>query len=640
MIVLALVVLFTFSLVSRDNGIPATSAQLQGTASANPAFAWAKTWAGTVDVVASNVAVDQPGNLYVVGQFWGTVDFDPAGPNVSATITSTQNTCDAFLSKFDSTGAFQWVRTWGGAPAGTPTSDFDGRDAANGVALDAAGNVYVAGLFQNTVDFGAGIVITSNAPSGSNNIFVSKFAPNGTIQWARAWGGKTGGEAYTVAVDKVRGYVYVEGDWSTSPNTGTVDFNPGGGGPGHDWHANHGFFDAFLAKYDLNGNFQWAKTWGGNQYDDGPGVAVDGNGNLYVAGMYGSTDINFDPAGTFKGLGHPASESSSFYVDFFLSKFDSEGNFQWVKTWGTAGTEEAGGPLVVDGANNVYVGGRFGCTPAVPCNFNPGGTAQLFSSNGDRDAFVIKYDSDGNYQWAKTWGGSGWDSIGGLAVEGVNNLSTVGFFVNTVDFNPWGGGDVHVSQGSRDIFLNQFDSTGNFKWAKIWGGSGDDMSLGVALDGIGNLFAAGSFSGTVNFNPWGAADPHVSTAGQGAFISMFAPTAMQVSPSTLAYLAEPTFPPRSFTLQINSSSVVTFTWTATFTPTTPMWVSAQPLSGQSGQTLTVVITPTTLGTFQSNLRLVSSDPQIQNNDQTVPILLDVVNDVYMTYLPLIQKGGS
>jgi len=650
-IALASVILVAVSFVSSGSDIPATTAQLQGTASANPAFAWAKTWGGSStndNVSAGPVAVDGAGNLYVVGQFAGMVDFDPG----SGVDNHTSNgDADASLSKFDSSGKFLWAKTWGGSK----------RDVAYGVGVDSAGNAYVVGPFRGTVDFDPDPAITnthtSNATSDpvyENNIYLSKFAPDGTLQWVRTWGptyitGSFGAEGYSIAVDG--NYLYVVGDFSGDQ----TDFNPWGS---HDWHTNHLptsgpiFFDAFLSKFDLNGNFQWAKTWGGEGYDDGPGVAVDGAHNVYVAGMYASQNINFDPAGGNGGLGHPAHNSGS-QVDVFLSKFDASGNFQWVKTWGGQDTEEATGTVVVDGENNVYVAGRFAC---VDCNFNPdpNGTPDIHSTHNPAppnstwqrqyealDAFLSKFTEDGAFQWAKTWGGNGWDNATGLAVNGLGDVYASGWFTDTADLDPGAGVDTHNSNGQRDAFLSQFDSSGNFQWAKSWGGSGDESS-DVTVDGVDNVYASGEFFGTVDFDPSSGVDNHTSNGGSDAFLSKFLPpTAMQVSPSALTYLAEPTFLARTFTLQINSSSIVTFTWTATFTPTTPTWVSAQPLSGQSGQTLTVVITPTvTVGNYQTNLQVVSSDPQIQNNDQTVPILLDVVNHVYTTYLPLIQKGGS
>lgn len=495
-------------------------------ASTPPSFSWAKTWGGNnASVMAKSVKVDETGNIYTAGEFSGTVNFDPAGVNPSATFTSLNSTVDAFLSKLDASGNFQWVRTWGSGPVGGNTARGYGRDAANGLAMDNAGNLYVIGLYQAAVDFGAGMVVTSNAPAGYNNIFAAKFAADGATQWVRTWGGTTGGEGYSVAVDKVRGYVYVEGDWSTSPNTGTVDFNPAG--PTHDPHANHGFYDAFLSKYDLNGNFIWAKTWGGEGYDDGPGVAVDeATGNVYVGGMYGSQNINFDPAGGSGGLGHPATNTGDpmgplVYVDVFLSKFNANGDFQWVRTWGGLngegkGTVNAGELGAVDGAGNVYIVGRFGC---ASCNFNAGPTGEpdTRSSHGDLDAFVSKYDANGNFLWARTWGGPGWDGAGGVAVDAANNVYVGGMISATVDL---GSGPV-TSQGLWDASLTKFAANGDFQWAQTWGGPGSDVNWGLTLDSVGNAYTFGFFQNTVDFDPGSGMDNHPASGVQDAYLSKF-----------------------------------------------------------------------------------------------------------------------
>jgi hypothetical protein len=327
-----------------------------------------------------------------------------------------------------------------------------------------------------------------------------------------------------VAVDTVHGAVYAEGDWSTVPNTGTVDFNPVG--PTHDLHANHGFYDAFLSKYDLNGNFQWARTWGGEGYDDGPGVAVDSTGNVYVGGMYGSQQINFDPAGGSAGLGHPATNTgnSVLYVDVFLSKFDATGNFQWVRTWGGLdgggkGTVNAGEVVATDGADSVYIVGRFGC---AACNFNAGltGNADPHSSHGDADAFISKYDVNGHFIWAKTWGGPGADQAVGAAVDGAHNVYVGGIISATVDL---GGGPV-TSKGLLDASLSKFATDGTFQWAQTWGGPGNDYSLGVTLGGVGNMYTFGFFQNTVNLNPSSGIDQHTATGGEDAYLSKFTDT--------------------------------------------------------------------------------------------------------------------
>ncbi|MBI5030524.1 MAG: hypothetical protein HZB51_08350 [Chloroflexi bacterium] len=420
-----------------------------------------------------------------------------------------------------------------------------GRDAANGVSVDGAGNVYVSGLYQNTVDFGDGNPIASNAwnscPMPGNNVFVSKFTSDGTFQWVRTWGGTTGGESYNVAVDTVNGYVYVQGDWSTAHISVPVDFNPTGNGSGHDPHTNHGFYDAFLSKWDLQGNFQWAKTWGGEAYDDGTTVTVDNAGNVYVAGMYASININFDPDGTNPlGLGHPANVTPSIpvygrNVDVFLVKFDNSnhGNFQWVRTWGGLDIDDAAGAVLVDHVNDVYVGGRFGC-PSCDFNAGPTGTsdphqthnpappsATFQQKNDALDAFLAKYDPNGNYFWARTWGGDGWDTTIGLAVDRLNNVYTTGFFTSTANFDEIGAGDNHVSNGNRDVFLNKFDSTGTFRWAQTWGASGEDDGFGIVSDGADHLYVVGTFAGMVDFNPGSAVDNHTARGIGDVFLTKF-----------------------------------------------------------------------------------------------------------------------
>ena len=287
----------------------------------------------------------------------------------------------------------------------------------------------------------------------------------------------------------------------------------------HDIHPNHPptpgspfglLFDAFLSKFDSSGNFLWAKTWGGEGYDDGPGVAVDSLGNVYVGGMYASTDptLNFDPAGGSGAHGHPAHDSG-IVVDVFLSKFASDGTFQWVRTWGGQGTDEVGQTVAVDRSNNVYVAGRFGC---VPCDFNPWGIADLHSSHGNLDAFVSKFDSNGNFQWAKTWGGLAGTQLAGLATDGSNNVYATGIFANTVDF---GSGSGVSSHGLWDAFLSKFDSYGNFQGAETWGGPGDDGGNKLARDAAGNVYVAGWFRGTVDFDPGSGVDNHTAMWRKG-----------------------------------------------------------------------------------------------------------------------------
>jgi hypothetical protein len=472
---------------------------------------WVKTWGGSTDEMAHNSAIDASGNVYVAGEFSGTVDFDP-DPALVDNHTS-NGAQDAFLSKFGADGTFIWAKTWGGST----------RDVVNGLVVDSLGFVYVSGPFQNGAYFNppSGAFFSSNA-GGMNNIFLSKFAPDGTFQWVRTWGPTDGGaESYSIALDQ-QNDVYVVGDYSGSG----CDFNPWNAP--HDYHINHNkvFFDAFLSKFDTNGTFLWAKTWGGEGYDDGPGVAVDGLGNVYVAGMYASQTIDFNPAGG--GVNTPAHDSG-ILVDVFLSKFDANGSFQWVRTWGGPGVDDVGQHVAVDESNHVYVGGRFGCTA---CDFDPWGPPDLHSSQGDLDAFVSKFDQNGTFQWARTWGGPGWDAESGLVVDRWNRVSVAGIFNGTVDFDPGSGTRQQTSNGLKDAFLTQLDINGNFLALKTWGGEQDDGVFHLAKDGSDNVYAAGWYRTTVNFDPGGLGDLHSSNGMSDIFIAKFAAPVL----SNIAYL--------------------------------------------------------------------------------------------------------
>ena len=321
-------------------------------------FEWARIWGGSVYESALGVAADGSGNVYVTGYFRGTSDFDPD----SGDPHSSNGYEDAFLSKFDSSGNFEWARTWGGSIY----------DTGLGVATDGSGNVYVTGLFYGSVDFDPDGV-DQHSSNGDQDAFLSKFNSSGDFQLARTWGGDGEDQGRAVAVE-VSGNVYVTGIF-----TDDVEFDPDGG----DLHTSEGMEDVFLSRFDSSGNFEWARTWGGSDADEGYGVAVDGSGYVFITGYFRDL-VDFDPDG---GDLH----TSNGWDDIFLSRFDSSGNFEWARTWGAADVDRGYG-VTADGLGNVYVTGYFN-TPVdfapsgPPCNENP----DVHTSNGYYDAFLTKH---------------------------------------------------------------------------------------------------------------------------------------------------------------------------------------------------------------------------------------------------------
>ena len=478
--------------------------------------AWAATWGGNSanwnGEVGHACAVDRLGNVYVAGEFEGTVDFDP-GPATNSVTANGAGAVNAFLSKFDANGTFKWVRTWGATA---------GRCSGNGVAVDATNGVYVAGLFQNSFKFFGLTSITSNA-AGANNMMICKFDSEGNAQWVRTWGGTSGGESYSIAVDGTN--VYAVGDYSDASAAQQVNFSPWAS-TAH-WHTNHGMFDAWLMKLETDGHYIWSKTWGGSRYDDAPGVAVDKLGYVYAAGMYASLDIDFDPDGggkTNNPADNPGSGAASLGItDVFACKFDpADGHLLWVRTWGGTNTD-CGEQVIANGTNEIYVVGRF-MSGNVDFNrtnadFQLGGPADLHTNYGDLDAFVCKYDAEGNYQWGRSWGGSGNDSTGGITLDSAGNAYVYGCFAGTVNFNP-SGTDIRRSRGGQDISLSKFAPDGAYQWVRTFGGDGDDWPYGITTDKqSGQMYLSGSFSGNCNFDPGAGTD--LGTGTKAGFLTKF-----------------------------------------------------------------------------------------------------------------------
>ncbi len=301
-----------------------------------------------------------------------------------------------------------------------------------------------------------------------------------------------------VAVD-ASGNVYTTGLFS-----GTVDFDPGPGTVNLTAFGSNA--DIFVQKLDSTGNLVWAKRMGGTFSDYGYGIAVDASGNVYTTGLFSST-ADFDPGAGIFNL------TPSGSTDIFVQKLDFAGNFVWAKRMGGTAADE-GLEIAVDGPGNIYCTGIFSGT----ADFDPGAGVTNLTSVGNRDIYVQKLDSTGNFQWAKSMGSSLQDSGNGIAVDGSGNVYTTGSFQGTADFDPGAGVMNVTSAGSFDIFVQKLDASGNFVWAKVMGGTGSDGGIGIAVDGSGNAHATGYFNDTVDFDPGAGTSNLTSAGGNDAFV--------------------------------------------------------------------------------------------------------------------------
>ena len=524
-------------------------------------YAWSSAQA-TVSVFGgassdqgNSIAVDSSGNLYTTGYFEGTVDFDPGAG--TSNLTSAGGS-DVFVSKLDSSGNFVWAKSFGGTSS----------DIGNSIAVDSSGNVYTTGFFEGTVDFDPGAGTSNLTSAGDSDVFVSKLNSSGNFVWAKGLGGTSSDFGFSIAVDS-SGNVYTTGSFA-----GTADFDPGAGTT---TLTSAGNVDVFVSKLNSSGNFVWAKGLGGASFDSGNSIAVDSSGNLYTTGYFEGT-VDFDSGAGTNNL------TSAGGADVFVSKLDSSGNFVWAKSFGGT-SSDIGQSIAVDSSGNVYTTGYFQGT----ADFDPGTGTTTLTSAGNVDVFVSKLNSSGNFVWAKGFGGDAFDYGNSIAVDSSGNLYTTGYFQGTVDFDPGTETSTLTSAGNVDVFVSKLNSSGNFVWAKSFGGTSLDLGTSIAVDSTGgNIYTTGTFGGTVDFDP-GAGTSNLTSAGSyDVFVlkltssgeSLAAPTVVYVAPTPVPYLKTLTNPklnlkdgklictPGTYNAGYTLDGVIQGSGTTLFTPST------------------------------------------------------------------------
>lgn len=298
------------------------------------------------------------------------------------------------------------------------------------------------------------------------------------LAWAKQFKGYSKASGNSIVVD-ASGNVYTTGFFES-----TVDFDPG---IGVFELSAIGSNDVFVSKLDPSGNFLWAKQFKTESYTSS--IAVDASGNVCITGDFSGT-VDFDPA---------AGTSNTFYLiggGMFVCKLDSSGNFLWAKRIASTYPES----IALDGLGNVYTTGYF----FGVVDFDPGaGILELSSAGGSSysDIFISKLDASGNFVWAKQFNGAAtqYRRSNSIAVDVVGNVLTTGNFSGSVDFDPSVSTFTLTDGGA---FISKLDASGNFVWAKQFAASSGGASGGtITSDASGNVYIAGGFKGTVDFDP-------------------------------------------------------------------------------------------------------------------------------------------
>lgn len=332
-----------------------------------------------------------------------------------------------------------------------------GDDVVSGMARDAAGNLLLAGSFQGTVDFDPGAGSVPLTSSGGNDIFVAKYAANGTLLWAKKAGGSGSDVATSVAVDNA-GNVVVSGSYSQTAAIGGTNL------------TSNGSTDAFLWKLDSAGNSVWARGFGGSAIDGATGVDVASNGDVVATGFFSGT-VDFDP-----GAGVQNQTSAGSTDAFVLRLSAAAGNLVWARQMGGSGADR-GEDVNVTPAGDITTTGSYTGT----VDFNPGAGVNNLNSTGSTDGFVQQLTSAGNYRWAQSFGSAGSADRG----NDVTSDAASNIFVTGVSNN--------------DIWVSRLNASGGTTWTRTFGGSATDIGESIDVAADGSILVSGSYRATVNF---------------------------------------------------------------------------------------------------------------------------------------------
>lgn len=421
----------------------------------------------------------------------------------------------------------------------------------NKLSRNNAGDIFSIGLIADSANFnptGTALPIVGQT-SGGQDLFIQRLDGNGNNIWVKKIE-SANSFIQPVAIKTDNDYIYITGTFED-----TVDMDPS---------ANsflltpEGARDLFIVKFNLNGDFIWAKSIGGNLSSISVGaLQFDNFGNILIGGSFNEI-VDFDP-----NLTSQIKYTNGSY-DAFILNLSNAGNFQWVETFVTTNQSMITSILVESFTNNIIVGGHFkGIIDLNPtaamsnfvskgnsfdiffskltmstnfingvttggtgnefiadaqlniqndivfavnftgiCDIDPSINTLNFSSNaGSSDALFVKYDKNLNLIWAKNIGGSGDDFIHTIAVDYYNNIYIAGQFSNTVDFNPSTNTNNLISSGGKDIFYAKYNFNGVYNKAVKIGNTGDDNCVSLLITDALDILLAGNYKQSIDVNP-------------------------------------------------------------------------------------------------------------------------------------------
>lgn len=384
--------------------------------------------------------------------------------------------------------------------------------SSRAICVDALGNVYTTGSFNGGVDFDPGPGVNVISPSGSPDVFISKLDATGNFVWVKRIGGEGGADAYSISLDNT-GNILITGSFA-----GTIDFDPGLGSFSvtSSGTQTQPTADAFILKLDVNGNFNWVKSFGGKYREFCLSHKTDVLRNVYAMGTFQDT-VDFDPGPSQYNL--ITKGIAIGYSNPFILKLDSLGNFIWAKQF-----EGGSSPIsfYLDDSCHTYISGSFEET--IDLDTGPGSYTLAPTTTYYADAYIAKLDSTGNFLWGKQLKSTNYTFPNSIAIDSNGDVLTCGMFWGTTDFDPSPATYTLTSPfNAYNMFISKLDALGNFMWVKQLGSGLPYNSHAniIKLDAGGRIYMSGAFEGVCDFDPSPSSYTLTSSGYEDIFISKF-----------------------------------------------------------------------------------------------------------------------
>jgi len=395
-------------------------------------FAWARHDGGS-NYGGSEISTLSDGSSVVTGYFYGTATFGLGEAN-ETTLTSAGEG-DIFVAKCNPDGTLTWARRAGGS----------GHDGSCGISTMSDGSSVVTGRFQSSAaTFGLGEANeTTLTSAGSDDIFVAKYNPDGTLTWARRDGGSGYGEVSFGVSTMSDGSSVVTGTFSFS---GTATFGLGEANETTLTSAGEG--DIFVAKYNPDGTLTWARRAGGSGHDGSYGISTMSDGSSVVTG-------DFQGTATFgQGEANETTLMSAGVYDLFVARYNNDGTLAWASRAGGSNSDVGKDISILSDGSSVVTGYFNG-----NATFGQGEANETtLTSAGGCDVFVAKYNPDGALTWAHRVGGSDEEYSFGISTLSDGSSVVIGRFQSSATFGQGEANETTLtSAGGGDIFVMRLD---------------------------------------------------------------------------------------------------------------------------------------------------------------------------------------